>query len=232
MQRRWHGLMAAIAAGVVLGGCASSQPMDMWQTSLERYVQQQGDGNPAVLTALGERPTRRTFSAIGDERGLIAPSRTDANGILIDHQRVDGELWFIYLVGLVEDEGGVVDVNFDRPVVREIRAVAFQHTTDGFRWAKGKSDKRATEQYLSHQAARWRAGRAEHEAETMPHTRFPRPYDRFELERQGQHVTIRHANSGAHWVLHLPGAASPVHETGGHRIRAAESDQPAANNGG
>ncbi|MFW6060693.1 MAG: hypothetical protein ACODAQ_10965 [Phycisphaeraceae bacterium] len=210
----------ALAACVLLTACSPPEPTAAWRHNLERYVNHHGAGNPAALTALHGHDTRHTFSSLGPERGLVGPTRTDTHGILVGHHRIGDELWFVYLLGIVEDQGGVVDVNFDRPVVREIRPVAFRRATDGFHWATGKADNAATERYLAHQRQRWQRSHPDRDPEDMPHTRFPRPYDRFELEDNGHRVTIRHADTGARWSLRLRDREPPV--------RAVEADDAAA----
>ena len=199
-------MLAVVALAPVAGGCANSSPVEAWQRQLEHYAEVHAKGNPAALVDLAASPTRRTFDHIGERRGLVLPTRTDARGIVVGHRVVDGELWFIYMLGVVRDQGGIVDVNFDRPVVKSLRPVAFTYQADGFRWALGEADERNLERYLSSQRQRWARSHPRRSAANMTYTRFPRPHDRFELGGQQRKVIVRHAETDARWLLQLPDA--------------------------
>ena len=189
-------------------GCGQPRAVTAWQQQLEQYVSAYGQGNPAVLTRLSERPTRRAFDALGQPSGVITPNRTDANAILVGHASDGDHFWFVFLVGVVKQQGGFMDVNFDRPNVQDIRAAAFCRDDGAFHWIVSEPDEPATEQYLAHQRQQWQRSHPDRDAQDKPHTRFPRPDDRFGLDRTGDTLTITHAATGASWALNLNQSAS------------------------
>ena len=205
---------AACAALLALTGCSSSAPIEAWQETAEQYVTRHGHGNPASLTEFSDTPTRRTFNHLGKESTGIGPSRTDANGILVGYRRSGGLLWHVYLVGVVKQRGSLVDVNFDRSEVREVRAVALARGPGGLRWAMGERDEDATERYLSDQRRRWANGHADRDPDDLDNTRFPRPHDRFEMTGRGDRVTVRHEQTGASWQLQLAAKSAGRSEDG------------------
>ena len=200
--------LALVALLLASLGCAQGSPIHAWQHEIKHYIQQHGHGNPAALVDLAHEPTQRHFNRIGERRGLIAPTRTDTHGTLVGHHHVDGELWFIYLLAIVQDQGGILDVNFDRPVVQSIQPIAFtlDPAQGEFRWAVGEPDEHAMQRYLWQQRERWAQSYPDRRPEAMRYTRFPRPWDRFELTGAGRHVRIGHPDTGASWSLELRGA--------------------------
>lgn len=211
-QRRLHlafhlGAVSLLALLTATLGCAHA-PVQAWQNELEHYVRQHAHGNPAALADLGDDPAQRRFDHIGERRGLIAPTRTDTHGVLVGHHVVDGEVWFIYLVAAVRNQGGLLDVNFDRPAVQRIEPVAFtlEPAKARFRWARGEAADGAMQRYLAQQRRRWAQSHPDRRADELRYTRFPRPWDRFELSADGRQVRIDHPATGASWSLALPGA--------------------------
>lgn len=205
-----HLALVWVFALCAVTGCSSTPPVQAWQQEIEHYVARHGHGNPAALADLAADPTHPTFDHVGDRTGLLFPRRTDARGLLVGHRFIDDELWFVYLVGTVQDQGGIVDVNFDRPVLQAIHPVAFAvpveaaEPRDGFRWAVGEADEDARAQYLTQQRERWARGHGQRALDEMQHTSFPRSYDRFVLAGDDRALLIRHPATGASWSLELP----------------------------
>ena len=174
--------MLALAAG-----CASDPPavtLNSWRQSLERYVWEQGNGDPNVLRDLSWDNVHKGFAVLGDP---IPQRSTDAIGLLLAHRMIQGTPYFIFLVGLVR-EGGLVDV----------RPVALQVAAGKFDWFVGPSDAQALASYR-------RTDRTLRDAASpAAPPAFPAASDRFDLTVDANRLVIRHAQSAAHWALILP----------------------------
>src|SRR5438477_6012182 len=117
---------------ICAGGCESSVTIPAWQQGVERYVRQQGHGDPNVLrnTMIGGR---HGFALLGGNDPKVS---SDANGVLVAHQRVGDRAWFIYIVGLVRKQ-----------VVEDIQLAALSADNGKLQWATGAKNKQATQTY-------------------------------------------------------------------------------------
>lgn len=194
----WVMALACLAA--VCGGCGANTPsrsvtFDTWREGLEKYVDNVGKGDPAVLrdTTYQGRPA---FAQIGDP---IAAEGTDAIGVLLGHKPVAGRPSFIYLVGLVKKE-----------VVEDIRlavaqAIPSQGQKTQFKWILDKEDKEATQRYVNYRKQLF-AQRFPGRKDVPPeYTSFPGEGDVFDLSVTPAEVTATHAPSGAVWRLPIGG---------------------------
>src|SRR6476661_8232705 len=95
-------LLLALLCGAG-GGCSSSASISGWRDAVERYVKDEGGGDPSVLKELtiDRSGTVRGFALLGGDR---ATESTDARAILLAHRPINEQLWFIYLVGIVQNQ--------------------------------------------------------------------------------------------------------------------------------
>jgi hypothetical protein len=200
-------------------GC-STAPITAWQRSIDRYVAEQGNGDPNVLRDAGASPDEpdvpRQFGLIGARKGgipFLMPQRTDATALLLGHCEAGGRMWFIFLVGSVRYRGTVTDHPLDDPQVLDIRLAACSAAPPrlDFDWRVEKRNPQAVRRYAGAQLAVWRrSDRMRAGDEECPST-FPTPLDAFRLEVAGGSVTVTEGRSGATWTLALdapPGAAA------------------------
>lgn len=175
-----HGLAFLI---VFAGGCATTESeavsLRTWQQSVERYVWEQGNGDPVVLRDMSWDDVHKGFALMSD---ALPDRSTDAVGLLLAHRAIEGRFYFIFLFGLMGEQA-----------VRDVRAVALNVERGEFHWAVGPPRPDATAAY------RRIGGRAE-----SPVTRFPSQSDAFRVVVTGARVSIVHEQSAATWDVNVP----------------------------
>jgi hypothetical protein len=164
--------------------------MSGWRDAVERYVKEEGGGDPSVLEELTlDRPgTTHGFALLGGDR---ATESTDARAILLAHRPIDGQLWFIYLVGIVQNQR-----------TTDIRLAALHAEGAKFAWKTGKEDKAALQRYQQY-TEQLAADLGKRDAPPTNYTTFPRPEDQFDWSIDGNQITATHRQSGASWELSL-----------------------------
>ncbi len=195
------GRIAAIAAGVGLAGCAASGCASgpagyaAWRQALERYVVEEGEGDPAVLRHLPGlrdpqtlRPARVTFGVLDvpASRRLLAP-RCDVQGVLLGIPEVEGRHWYCFVVAQQHCRA------WTPPELADVRLVAFALDDGVWTWRTSARAEAAVEVYRgvgAGDAGAWHVG-------------FPGPADVFALEAAGGVATVRHEGTGATWRLEL-----------------------------
>lgn len=174
---------------VVTAGCTSQPTLSSWQGSVSSYVRETGDGDPTVLrtvTLPGDRPG---FSVIGHHD---TTSSTDVNGVLLGHEQVGGQMWFVYLVGLVEKER-----------VDDIRLAAVSMENGKTTWKRGKASKQSFRAYRDYGLKQAKERFPDRKTPPPRYTGFPRPDDVFKLEKENGKLVATHEVSGARWELAL-----------------------------
>jgi hypothetical protein len=172
-------------------GCSSSASISSWRDAVERYVKDEGGGDPSVLKelTLDRSGTMHGFALLGGDR---ATESTDARAILLAHRPINDKLWFIYLVGIVQNQR-----------TSDIRLAALDAEGGKSVWKTSKEDKAALNRYQQYtqQLAQDRLGKRD--APPTSYTTFPRPEDRFDLKVDGNVITATHRESGASWQVSL-----------------------------
>jgi len=179
---------AVVVMSLLVGGCASSVSIPAWRQSVERYVRQQGQGDPNVLrnTTIN---SRHGFAMIGADD---PKDSTDAKGVLVAYQRVGNRAWFIYLVGLVR-----------RQVVEDIQLAALCADDGKFTWAMSGHNKAAVQTYKRHNEALARQRFGDRKQWPAEYEGFPREEDQFDLSVVGNRAAVVHGQSGARWEVEL-----------------------------
>src|SRR4051812_41613315 len=167
--------LASFCAGSV--GCSSSASISGWRDAVERYVKDEGGGDPSVLKdlTLDRAGTTRGFALLGGDR---ANESTDARAILLAHRPVNDRLWFIYLVGIVANQQTI-----------EIRLAALRADGGKYVWRTSKEDHAAVKRYQDYAAQLARERLGKRDAAAPAYTTFPRPDDEFDLDVSGDVVT-------------------------------------------
>ncbi len=181
-------------------GCATPTAVESWQSSLERYVAEQGHGDLNVLRRADRPPSESDFGLIGATTAgfpFIAPRRTDANGVLLGHRKIADRNWFVYVVGMVEYRGWFVNWAMDHSRVMDIRLIALSEQGGEFTWMTSDPDAAALERYCSPQRERWRRSDPSRADATETPSVFPTDADRFQItvEPGGIRVVDRHSNA-------------------------------------
>ena len=171
-------------------GCSSSVSVPQWQQQVERFVRDDGRGDPNVLRNMTIEGGRPGFAIIGADD---PHSSTDVKGLLLGHKRVGERPWFIYLVGLV-----------NKQEVTSLQLAALNVRNGQYRWVLGKTDNQALKSYRTHneQIGRHRTAQSKPPAGFR---NFPQEGDAFDLTLQGNRATAVHRDSGAQWSVNLPG---------------------------
>ena len=191
-MRRLQSIALFIFAGTFAGCNSTDKPLSTWQTSVESYIIDEADGNYNELRNVNsnDRPSRKSFkliNAMSSGIPIIAPSQTDVNGLLLAHSTINGNNWYIFLVGTVKYDGKFTNIPLDDPSVKDIRLIALTGDSGKPVWALGSSCKVAIDQY--HRSTK---------------STFPSGYEAFEVAIAGRQVTVVDQNSQAQWTLSIP----------------------------
>ncbi|MEO6435221.1 MAG: hypothetical protein ABIP55_05610 [Tepidisphaeraceae bacterium] len=177
-----------------LAGCTRTVNVKTWQKDVETYVRETGRGDPGVLRDVTISGERRGFAVIGKDHPRQS---TDANGLLLAHKTISDRPWFIYLVGVVNEQQ-----------VKEIRLAALSIVHGDATWRIGPKDKDALARYRASGLARWKQQSPAQQKPPGEYTTFPRPADAFDVNLAGTGVQATHNESGARWEVNL---AAPRH---------------------
>lgn len=190
-------IIASLFVASTLAGCnTSTKPLTAWQTSVESYIIEQADGNYNALRNVNanDRPSQKSFKLISAAKSgipVIATSITDVNGLLLAHRTINGNNWYIFLVGTVKYDGKFTNIPLDDPFINDIRLIALTGDIgDDPVWAVGSGSVTALNQY--------------HAQQTNYKSTFPSGYDEFEIAITGQLVTVVDQQSQAQWTLSIP----------------------------
>ena len=213
-QRRL-GVSPRIAGSVflllgVLAGCAARAPHPdvtepqgnlpertvkrlilVWETRLARYINQEGGGDPGVLSqtrALHSRdilrPARITFDVLDVDAQVPSRDGWDVEGLLIGKQSSGTRAWYVFLVGIVTRGG------YRPSSIQEIRMVALSAEKGAFTWIASRADPVAVERYRE----TFRGSST---------VRFPGETDRFVMDVSEDRTSVQELRSGADWSLQL-----------------------------
>ncbi len=178
------------------GGCTQAVTLADWRASVERYIDTVGQGDPNVLREVTWPQSRRAFSVIDDE----TPAKgQDVRGLLLASQQIDGQRWFVFLVGIVNQQ-----------VVRDLRVVALNPRGATERiWRSGPPAPEEVETYLEYKQKLWQKRFPGRSSPAPQYTVFPQEDDVFRVDVEGGRVLVTHQASGAHWELLLESTGSP-----------------------
>ena len=156
--------------------------LSSWQRSVERYVWDEGNGDPNVLRDMSWDDVHKGFAIMSDPE----PARSvDAIGLLLGHRRVGDTGCFVFLVGLVRNQR-----------LEDIRPVALYVDAGRFHWVVGASDRQVLIVYRRADASESPPGPVR-----SAQPPFPSPSDSFRLDVRGGEIIITHQGSGATWKL-------------------------------
>ena len=181
--------LIAAALAFASTGCTRQVGLSTWQDSVERYVRDQGDGDPASLRDVTLPDSRRGFAAIGDPN---PESSSDVYGVLLGHRELADRHWFIYLIGHVRNLA-VVDIR--------IAAVSFRQ--EDISWLMGANDSDQLANYCAFHQDEYTA-RFAPLAPPQSRSSFPQPGDVFDMAIDPPDVVVTHQGSGATWRLGIP----------------------------
>ena len=183
---------AAIAILIVLAtsGCQQQVSLRTWRDSVEHYVWDQGNGDPSVLRDLPTPGPWKGFSILSENDPASA---TDINGVLLGHRQIASKTYFIFLVGLVQQQE-----------VQDIRLAALWPAPEGFQWRFARSNSQSLRAYRDFKVAQWQKLFPQRPNGPWSYTGFPCEGDMFKLAVSGGKITATHEQSGASWTLELP----------------------------
>lgn len=195
-----------VALAMILGGCSSPHsgpPLQVWQSSVEEYIEVEAAGDPGALRNTRDRPSRMEFGVISAKTSGLAvgETRTDVNGVLLGHRRINDEWWFIFLVGVVNYEGNFSSFPLDNPQLETVELMALHAGGTSYRWARGGPSAEALARYCAGQLEVWRASHPERAHAGACETQFPTDRDRLVLTVEGDRAVVVDENTGARWSL-------------------------------
>lgn len=191
-MRRLQIIALLIFAGVFAGCNSATKPLSRWQTSVESYIIEQADGDYNALRNVNpnDRPSQKSFKlikAMSSGIPLVASAQTDVNGLLLARSTINGNNWYIFLVGTVKYDGKFKNIPLDDPCVKDVRLIALSGDLDNPVWAVGSGCKAALDQYQSN-----------------TNSTFPSGFEAFEVAITGQQITVVDQQSQAQWTLSIP----------------------------
>ncbi len=189
-------------------GCAGAPtPIAAWQMSVQTYIVEQGDGDLNALRNVAERPSQRQFGLLRADTGgvpVLLPSHTDVKAVLLGRRSIDGQNWFVFLVGTLHYDQQFNNIPLDDPQLRDIRVVALSTDRGKLKWVVGRGDSEALIRFLQHKQETWRWRYPGSDNGVGVFSGFPASEDNFKLSMFGGGVTVVDAPSGAHWALAIP----------------------------
>ena len=187
---RWR--RTDVAATAVLSERQVGELVAAWQGAVCRYVDREGDGDPAVLVATRVlrspdvlRPARVIFGVLGVGGNPARSDGWDAQGLLVGRQASGGVDRYVFVVGIVARAG-------DLPVgIQDIRLVGLSAQSGTLKWETGPAEATAVQRYRD---AFLGGGTI----------RFPGDTDSFRMIVGADRLSVREVSSGAEWWLQLP----------------------------
>ena len=152
---RWFACASAsllLTMAACAGGCGGKVTLRSWQSAVESYVLEEGNGDVGVLRNVTIAGGQRGFAVLGKAK---AAESSDAAGLLVASRQVGGRNWYIYLLGLVR-KGDVVEmrlVALGVPVAGAARAG--DDSEEGFVWAVGQADEVGFGHYVDYHEHAW-----------------------------------------------------------------------------
>ena len=190
-MKAWLSMLAAVVLCVLGGGCAEEPPdqaptLASWQTSVEQYVWDHGNGDPTILADMSWDDVHRGFALIGNPQPAES---TDMIGLLVAHRMVDGVPYFVFLLA---------DVDHEKLV--GLRPVALNVSGGQFHWFVGKENSQSLDPYRDGSRIDRRTSGPDDPAPPA----FPRAGDVFEVRVVSDtEISIVHPPSGAVWMVRL-----------------------------
>ena len=192
---------------VVLAGCASrsqtpdvaaavpedtaAQLVSAWQGEVCRYIDREGDGDPAVLSetkALRSRdalrPARITFGVLDVNAGVAGRDGWDVQGVLVGRQTSGAVDRYVFLVGIVARSG------YLPAGIQDIRLIGLSAQGGRLSWETSPADATTLQRYRE----TFRGAGA---------IRFPADTDNFRMTDATDRVSVREIRSGAEWSLQV-----------------------------
>lgn len=174
-----------------LTGCGTHVSIPAWQRSMEHYIDHEANCDPSVLQDLDAGRNHDGFSLISKN---YTYDSNDAHGVLVGHPTVEGETWFVYLVGMVDHEH-----------IDDIRIAAMTMRDGKFVWETSDRSRDATNAYRNWNTARGRTRFPGRKKLPPEYRGYPRDTDSFRLTTNADRsIEIYHDESTAHWSLTLP----------------------------
>src|SRR5262245_55244182 len=136
-------IAACMIGLLVLGGCSSRVSVSQWQDELERYADQQADGDMSFLRDGPGGAAPRQFTVIGNDSPNDA---TDVVGVFLGRRNVMDRPWLVFLVGSVE-----------KREVDDIRIALLADDAAQRRWIVSSGDDKTLRAYKIFRNQTWRA---------------------------------------------------------------------------
>jgi hypothetical protein len=180
---------ALLAIALVCAGCSTGRPMARWQSTLEQYVTDTGNGDLNVLRQVQPGSPLIKFGITDDD--------LDVKGVLLGVRAVASRTWYIYLAGVTKDYD-VQDIRL-MAVTREDQPR--ENSRDDYDWSVAAQDKVATNRYRSSRIDAWRKNQAQVRDDKQFKMIFPARDDLFTLNVQGTMAIATDPLSGATWRM-------------------------------
>ena len=179
----------SLSADPTLGEERSKEIVAAWTQQLIAYIENTGDGDPAVLARLPAlratgtlRPARIIFGALDVDASAPEADGFDVQGLLLSQSAELPPDRYVFVVGIVQRQG------YWPAAIADIRLVEVTVRNGRLDWVIGDSDRQAL--------ARYRAG-----VDVSDPLRFPADKDWFELVPCAPRVCADERVTHARWSL-------------------------------
>lgn len=192
--------LAAIAmTGCGGGGGNRPASFNAWQTQMQAYVANEGNGDMNALRdaritpAPQGSPSQPGFRAFSNDR----PEQSkDIAGVLVGVRQAGDRIWYVYLAGEI-----------DREQVGVMRLVAVSQVNGQYNWRVGADEANASAAYRLHREQVWKSKHGGDSSPPRSALSFPSSDDQFTLSESGENLMVRESASGAQWTLNLAEAS-------------------------
>lgn len=190
----------AVLAGLALGGCTTSRPVELWQERVTQYVADEGNGDITSLRNTEPGAARPVFG--------VTSGSVEVQGLLLGCSTMDQQRWWTYIVGVMKNDN-----------ITDLRIVAVSEVGGEVVFSQSTQDEAATERYRDGRLKQWTANRLDPATDGDFVCSFPGPNDSFTLNAAGTTATVTERQSGARWTVLL--ATDPLENPRSQAMSAA-----------
>jgi len=185
-----------LVVGLMVGGCSTGRPVELWQQRVTQYVADEGNGDITSLRNTEPGAARPVFG--------VTSGSVEVQGLLLGFSTTDQQSWWTYIVGVMKDDN-----------VTDLRLIAVSDAGSDLVFSQSAEDGAATERYRDSRLKQWTANRLDPSEGDGFVCSFPGPNDSFTLDAAGNTATVTERQSGARWTVLLvtDPANSPQRET-------------------
>jgi hypothetical protein len=181
-----------LVAALAVGGCTTSQPIELWQKRVAQFVTEEGHGDITSLRGTEPGEPRPVFG--------VTDGKVEVQGILLGRSTLNHEQWWTYIVGVMKHDD-----------VTDLRVIGVTDVDGDVTFSQSSENEAALERYRNYRLKHWATYRLESASDSDFTCSFPGPNDSFTLHGAANTVTVTERQSGTRWTLVLMPTESEDH---------------------